>query len=244
MEENKYLKKVRYNTTVLNSDCDKEFCMRVDKMFSLFQDTGMIHLKNLGLDMESLAKNSNGMWIVTKYKVKLIGSKPKLMDKICCETWPLEAKFAKFDRLFIILSGSNEKVLCSSEWCVLDKDTMRIKPAKNIQMPQIEYLKKDIDIGGYEKFEETFENDYLFSYIIHRSDIDQNDHTNNVTYVRLSIDAIPYEEYKEYTTFEIHFISQSHLNDNIRIYSKKVENGRIITGYKEYTKIFESKMSK
>lgn len=244
MEEKKYLKKVRYNTTVLNSDCDKEFCMRVDKMFSLFQDTGMIHLKNLGLDMESLANHSNGMWIVTKYKVKIVGKKPTLFDKICCETWPIEAKFAKFDRFFRILSGNNEKVLCSSEWCVLDKDTMRIKPAKNIQVPKMEYLKKNIDIGNYEKFEETSKEDYVFCHIIHISDIDQNDHTNNVTYVRLSIDAVPFEEYRQYTTFEIHFINQSHINDEIKIYSKKVENGRIITGFNGNLKIFESKISK
>ena len=80
--------------------------------------------------------------------------------------------------------------------------------------------------------EEVCEEDYSYTYKAGYSDIDVNGHVNNVVYSKMALNTFTPEEFNSlnYNAFEIHFISQCYLDNEIKIYKKQVDNGVYIEG--------------
>ena len=90
------------------------------------------------------------------------------------------------------------------------------------------------------KKEQTCQEDFCYSHKVLFVDIDSNQHTNNIAYVRMALNAFIPEEFDniKLDEFEIYFLSQTFYGDSVDVYKKKTEYGYFIEGKKDGKTVF------
>lgn len=219
--------------TVNYSDVDNNYNMRLDYIISRFQDITGVHSEQIGVDGPTLLKKSNAFWILTKFKLNIKGT-PKNTEKIELETWPTIVSSVRFNRDYALYQNGEKIISGASEWCILDYDTKTIRRANSVCYP-IDMPHRE-DRSGAENFfkikENVCEENYKFTYRTCFTDIDSNQHTNNIAYVRMSLNTFSPDEFAnlDIDQFQISFISQTFFGDEIKLYRKNIENGYYIEG--------------
>ena len=137
--------------TVSYSEVDSFYKLRLDHIFSHFQNIADLHSKEMGTDGEVLLQKSNVFWILTKIKLK-IAELPKSGETITVETWPLKAKGIRFDRDFKLSNNEKVFVMGSSEWCTLDYTTQKLRRVDSVAYPHDMPFREDRS-GAGEKFD-------------------------------------------------------------------------------------------
>ncbi len=233
-------------TKITSSLVDYDNKMRFDTLLNEFQNATIFHSEEMGVGFEDFKKSSNAFWVLTK--IKLYAPKmPKIYENVDFITYPTDISGFRFIREFTALGDMGAKVLGHSEWCVLDLETKRLRRSDSVVYPFNEIRRTD-NVGlefSNMKFD-VVESDYSYDYTVKLIDIDCNNHTNNVSYAKMALNAFDIEEYKSYnfTTFEIKFINQSYFGDKITIYKKQVDNGVYILGKILDKQIFSVMLSK
>ena len=115
------------------------------------------------------------------------------------------------------------------ELCPIDSNTRKLRTVDSTLFPaDIELVEKLSDID-YTKFNFDINEFILAKTVeINLSNVDFYMHTNNVEYVRFCLSVLEPKlfESKEIDTFEIHYIRESVVGDNIDIYVS--QNGNVI----------------
>ena len=76
------------------------------------------------------------------------------------------------------------------------------------------------------------ENDYVYTRVIRSTDIDINNHTNNLKYNFMAMDALSVEDLKssKIKEYEIYFVNESYEGDKIDVFKKKLKNYIYVEG--------------
>ena len=227
--------------TVKYSDVDSNYNMRLDYIISRFQDITGIHSKQIGVDGPSVLKNSNGFWVLTKFKLKIIAL-PKNEQEIELETWPTTVGGIRFARDFAIHKNGEKIVTGTSEWCILDYDTHAIRKTKTVCYPHNMPHREDLSgAGDFVKIrEQVSDEDLCFVCRSAFTDIDSNKHTNNVAYIRMALNTFSPDEFEklDIDEFQISFLAQTYYGDEIAVYKKRTENGFYIEGKAKEKTVF------
>ncbi len=236
-----YLQK---NHLITISEVDSNYNLRLDNMFNYFQDATTLHSYELKVDRESMIKDSNAFWVLSK--IRLVFNKlPIWNEEITIKTYPTTVSPIRFFREFSITNTNGAKIDCNSEWCVLDATTNAIRRSNSINYPvEMEHLPANPEIPAFCKIkEQVAKEDFAYTYKVYLTDIDCNKHTNNVAYVKMALNAFDVEEYQNLNVlgFEINFLSQSYINDEVDIYKKQVDGGYYVEGKIQDKTIFISK---
>lgn len=185
-------------------------------------EVATLHSDQVGLDIKNLRKNNYG-WMLNRWKVQ-IKDYPFARDSIRIHTWASNFRMFYANREFKIFSEDNkELVKASSVWIFLDM--IRKRP--------IRVTKDIIDLYGVEgnslfnefyDFNQDFTTEYSLEFRVRKSDIDYNNHVNNVKYFQWMLEVLPKE-------FDESFI----LKDFEILYKKEVGLGSLINSsfYKE-----------
>lgn len=219
----------------------------VQYFLTLFQDVAGVHGEIMGVGLEKIRKEFNAFWVVTKTKLEFI-KEVKKGEEILLQTFPSSVKPLRVQRDYAIKNAFGEVcVKGRSEWCVLDATTMGIRKMSSINHPEIAQFYGDNQIE-YERFGEINQ-EYADNCEIKvvDSDIDVNNHTNNVAYAKMALETLNERERLSLNpkTFEIHFLAQSYLGDLINVCKYKVSDSEIFfSGKIKDKKIFEVKITK
>lgn len=223
------------------SEVDSFFKLRLDYIFSYFQNIADLHSKEMGTDGESLLRKSNVFWVLTKVKLKVVEF-PKFSDDITIETWPLKAKGVRYDREFMLSDEGKTLVMGSSEWCTLDYVTHKLSRVDSVAYPQDMPFREDRSgAGEFLRAKETVcDTDLHHTYRSSFVDIDTNKHTNNVSYLRMILNCFSPDEFESMNLdeFQINFLSQTFYGDEIIVYKKKTDYGFYIEGQSNGTSAF------
>ena len=218
----------KINHTVKYSEVDSNYNMRLDHIVSYFQDITGLHSFEMEIDNETMLKLSNAFWVVTKMKL-IFHRFPRFQENIVIETWPTTFKGVRFGRDYVIYSKENVLISCRSEWCTLDFDSKRPRRVESVHYPHSMPHRLDNSNSGefYNVKEEINDKDYSHTHKVLLTDIDANNHTNNIAYIRMALDSFSLEESKEMNVkeFQISYLNQSFYDDEIKIYKKKKEYG-------------------
>lgn len=219
--------------TISYSEVDIFYKLRLDYIFSHFQNIADLHSKEMGTDGEALLQKSNVFWVLTKMKLKIL-ELPKSGDDLIVETWPLKAKGVRFDRDFKLSNKDKVFVMGSSEWCTLDYTTQKLRRVDSVAYPHDMPFREDRSgAGDMLRTKETV-NETDLHHTDHSSfvDIDTNKHTNNVAYLRMILNCFSPDEFEamKIDEFQINFLSQTFYGDEIKIYKKKTDYGFYIEG--------------
>ncbi len=195
-----------------------------------------------GYGFEGLLKSNNAFWVLTKIKLKC-GDLPKHRDKITCKTWPIKPGKLTLERDFEICGANGEvAVAATSEWCLIDADTRKIKRIVGQEvMSGLDYIEKRAINPEYTKRKfEIDSGDFCYQRVIHSTDIDMNYHTNNTKYTFMVLDCFTNEflTKKRVDNYEIHFVKECVEGDRLNIFSKQTgENSFYITALKDETQV-------
>lgn len=219
--------------TIGYSEVDSYYKLRLDHIFSHFQNIADLHSKDMGTDGEALLDKSNVFWVLTKVKLK-IAEIPRFSESIAIETWPLKAKGVRYDRDFLLSDGNKPLVMGSSEWCTLEYTTRKLRRVDSVAYPQDMPFREDRSgAGEFLRVKETvYDTDFHHFYRSSFVDIDTNKHTNNVAYLRMVLNCFSPDEFEAMglDEFQINFLSQTFYGDEIKIYKKQIDNGFYIEG--------------
>lgn len=228
-------------TTVFASQCNDKQILRTDAILNFFQDLATEHAIELKTDYNSLKAASNAFWVISKVKFKKVG-KISHHDGVTVSTWPIKPQSIRFFRDYNI-KGENGEIHGTSEWCVLDFNSMQLRRLETISYPtEMEHIEKRAEVSPFLRLrEEINEENYSYTYKAEYSDIDVNGHVNNVVYSKMALNTFTPNEFdeKNYNAFEIHFLSQCFLGNEIKIYKKQLETGVYIEGKVEDKSVFK-----
>jgi acyl-ACP thioesterase len=213
----------------------------VTELLKLFEIATFKHSNEMGLDHVSMQKENNAFWDVTKLKV--LNKAPICVnEKIKITTWTHELGTIRAIRDCVIKSANTVKAKFVAEWCCLDFDTRKIRRLSTINYPDLEMEKTDCVETEFSNIrEEVDETNFVYSRVVRSTDIDVNNHVNNLKYNFMALDSFSVDELKSFkiVEYEIYFVNESYLNDKIDIYKKKVKNGFYVEGKVEDKTIFK-----
>ena len=195
-----------------------------------------------GYGFAGLLKNNNAFWVLTKIKL-VCGDLPKHKEKITCKTWPIKPSKLTLERDFEIRGANGDVVIAAtSEWCLIDADTRRIKRIEgDTVMPGLDYIEDRAIVPEYTKQKiEISDEDFCYDRVIRSTDIDMNGHTNNTKYTLMAVDCFSNDFLlqKAVNNYEIHFVKECVEGDKLTLYCKKIgENSFYITSLKNESQV-------
>ena len=235
---NTYQTEIKINSSMV----DVNNKLRFDSILNIFQDLSTAHATEMGMGFHTLKENSNAFWVLSKIRFTLNNSVYQT-EQATIKTWPLTPSAYRFIRDFKITSLSGE-VLGSSEWCILDWTTNRLRNFSTVKYPEgFNHLSDRSGAGDFLRVNETVnDSDYNHTHKALFTDIDCNGHVNNVAYAKMALNTFTPEEFENHNfkEFEIHFISQSYYGNEIKIYKKGVEKGVYVEGKLNDKTIFKT----
>jgi len=235
--KNLHTEKLVVNDTNVNF----EMKLSITEIIRFLQLTTFNHSNIIELDHKTMQEKSNAFWVITKLKVKLNKSVSS-GETIKVATWTQPLSTIRAIRDFKIKQKNCVIAKACAEWCCLDLNTRRIRKLSTIQYPNLEMVEKGTSNLTFNNLNQEYSsNNYAYSRTIRSSDIDINNHTNNLKYNTIAIDAFSVEELKtfEIKEYEIHFVNESKEGDVINVYKKKIGNTYFIEGVTEEKVIFK-----
>ncbi|MBQ2864134.1 MAG: hypothetical protein IJE91_01560 [Clostridia bacterium] len=233
------MNEIKYSTQIqlFNSyfDCNNE--LKPQSVLSVFQDVASEHGEQIGVGYLTMLEK-NLFWVLSRVKYDVV-KMPKINQIVLVETWPHEKGRIDFDRDYLIKSLSGEVLVKgTSKWCVIDTKTRTLSRTDAVEYTSGQFVKT---VNYEERFSKvpSFEVDNLtpeFVYSVQHSDLDHNEHMNNTNYANLIVNAI---KEKRLTHFEISFVSECRLNDQIKVYFLISENQQVC-GYVNNKLVFNA----
>lgn len=209
-----------------NSYFDSHDKITAKGILSIFQDVASCHAEDIGVGFNEMYQK-NLFWVLSRVKFDII-KMPVINQEVEVETWPHEKGKADFDRDMRILSETGETlIIATSKWCVIDTITRTLKSSQGVEYlgevcPDINYegrFKKIVLPNG--------EWTKKYSYTLMPSDIDHNQHLNNTNYANFVTNVI---DKKNYSHFEINYLSECRLSDGVDIFYQKTDEGEFVMG--------------
>ncbi len=217
--------------------------MSVPGIIAEFQDAVLRHSEEMKVDRKVIFPKFNAYWVISKLHLD-IKSFPEVDEKIKVETWPLKPSFVVFEREAAVYRESGELcVSVSSEWCVVDGTTRRIRRSDSFEYPAFTHAARRFE-PGYCRFAspETDDGCLRFSHTVGLNDLDMNVHMNNIAYVRLATDTLSMDEYtsRPVRAADVRFRSQMYFGEELLVYRKDDADRVFVTGKKrDGTVVFE-----
>lgn len=206
-------------------DTDLNGKAKLTSICNFLQEIAGNHVDVIHQGIDDLKAN-NMAWVLARLKVKMIHF-PIWKDKIEIETWSIGTDGLFGNREFKIFNSKGKTIaIASSSWLVINtinKRPVRLqKIVEKIPLHICTPLFKN-PLGKLQiRNELSPKNDIL----IHYSDIDINQHVNNVKYIKWIIDSCPLEllENKEIEQLEINFLQETKLEDELKIFQSTTED--------------------
>lgn len=202
----------RQNYTIRSSEVSPDGKAKLQSICDLLQETAGNHALELNFDVSQL-RQKDLTWMLHRLHVK-VDKFPEWRDQISIKTWPSSGDSLRAYRDFLIEdSEGNDLGRCLSYWLMINTKTKRPirMPEEVLQMApsnarHVLDIKRDrIDfIGEVEKSKK---------FKVRRSDLDINQHVNNVKYIDWALEALPAN--KRVNGLDIEFLSECKEGDEV-----------------------------
>ncbi len=193
-------------------------------LLGILQDAAGLHAIKLGFGYEDMIKTQT-FWVIIRQRI-MMKSWPNWNDEIDIKTWsrPLEGMIAIRDYEIY----HQEEIIgeCSTSWMVMDGGTR--KATKLDLLDRKVNVRTDYQLSfTAEKIELRGKGEKVGEVQVKISDLDMNNHVNNTKYSQWVLDCIPLESHREkfLKDFQINFLNECQLGDQIEIFSFKDEVG-------------------
>jgi medium-chain acyl-[acyl-carrier-protein] hydrolase len=202
--------------TIRSYEVDAAGNLSVPSIFNLLQDAASSHALELGVSVPQLLAESY-TWVLSRMVLRM-SHYPGWRDTIQIRTWPSGIQGAFALRDFDIRDQNGNAMGCStSAWIVMNTKERRpvrptvfadrLKPAEG--EPIMDYVLKKLPRQNNASVEKCFNVRY--------SDLDINQHVNNVSYIEWILESIPRfgENSRHLAELEINFLGEVLQGDRV-----------------------------
>ena len=211
---------------------------------SLLQDIAEMHSAEVGYGIKDIDK-TNYSWALLNWKVKII-TRPKYGDIITINTWSRYSTKLYSYRDFEVLNSEGEVIaIATSKWILIDVLKGRVSKIDESLISKYYPENKSVfDIIELPKLEQPENFSNSIKYGIRKSDIDINNHVNNLCYLDIACEAFPDEIYKLNTCneFEILYKHQIKIDDSVVANYSFENNSHYVVVKSEDGKVLHSVM--
>jgi medium-chain acyl-[acyl-carrier-protein] hydrolase len=213
--------------TIQAHEVDAKNALKTDVLFDFMQQSASKNAEALGVGVAKI-RELNLAWVLNRL-VLTIERAPKLGETIALSTYPVRIDKYFVYRDFQIHDADGQPIANAvSVWLLLDlvKRTMSSVPAfvHDIEYPNI--AEPLLPMSGKVLPLKTV--DFTQKRAVSAEDVDFNDHTSNVSYVRWLVETMPLNVQNNHflKKLDINYRAESYLNDAISIetHQKVVEN--------------------
>lgn len=216
MTNNKTILTKDYTINSLNINTNRK--LGLFGLLQLLQDITGDHAEKLGFGYEE-SKERGFFWVLVREKLRM-NRWPNWHDVVTVKTWtkPIFGIYAVREYEIFI---NDEKIGdCSTTWMILDSETRRpkkIENSDNLFRPNTDYA---LDYTA-ERISVPDDMERISSFKVKISDLDMNNHVNNIKYTQWILDSIPFDYHKKFMIkeYEINFSNETFLEDKIRTFS-------------------------
>lgn len=209
-------------------DIDYKKNALITSLMNYFDDVAMLQSEQLGIGLEYLKKHCKA-WVLYKWDIT-IHRFPTYGDKIKVKTIPYA--FNKFYayRRFNITDGQGEQLVsANSVWLFIDTEKRRpIKITEDMykayriesgKPQEIEEIQKPVSIDIEKEFEVRY------------SDIDTNQHVNNVKYAAWALETVPLDVVLNYTltNLKVTYRKETRYGETIKVLTQALDKDSNIT---------------
>ena len=197
---------------------------------NFLQEIAGNHAGKLGVSVDKLfAKKLT--WVLSRLHLQM-SLYPFWREEVSILTWPSGAQGRFATRDFEIFNSKNNLIgKATTSWMLIDLTKM-----KPITMPdfimKIDRPNRDRAIAdNFEKLPKLMESEYQKKFNVRLSDLDINQHVNNVNYIEWAIETIPLEVSKKYQLkqLEISFRAESKFGDSVISQAQEFEKNELKT---------------
>jgi acyl-ACP thioesterase len=217
----------------------------IQTLLQYLQELAWEHANILDLGMEKLLEQ-NLIWVLARQKIK-INEFPMWQEDVQVKTWATGTDRLFWYRDFIITNNvGKELARASSSWIIMNIETRRPFKANDSMTIKIENpdYAFDYKLG---KISTIKNRDKIFEKRISYSDLDLNDHVNNIKYLEWILDSYNLEYFKENTieSVEMNYIAEAKYGDNIFTSIEKNSNEHFHTVIRQddEKELFRAKIS-
>lgn len=204
-------------------DVDLTNHIKISSIFNFMQESASNSADSLGFGYNQLIDDQL-FWVLSRVKIEF-NMLPSLGDEIRIETWPrgLDKIFALRD--FMIYDTKNKLIgKATTSWLMIDSKTRRPirTDALAQRIPILEAKSAITEVCG--KIENSLDTDLINEVKVGYTDIDINQHLNNVKYIEYILNCFSIDKYRNnrITQLQVNFINESRYNDIIRLYKGQI----------------------
>jgi acyl-ACP thioesterase len=210
---------------VSSYEVDARGQLPVPSLGKFLQESAYNNANFLGFGYDQL-KDENLFWVLSRLEIRM-ESYPKWRDKIYIRTWPSGIDGLLAFRDFQILNEDRQVIgSAGSAWLMLD--SVRRRPQRmKVFFEKFHHFPGRADTKVKPVKLPNLENPLKKpSFPVRYSDLDLYDHVNNAKYMQWIIDSYPVEMHTKHiiSTFEINFLSETRIEDEVFIQTEKIED--------------------
>jgi medium-chain acyl-[acyl-carrier-protein] hydrolase len=160
-------------------------------IYHFLQESAEHNAVDLGFDTETLLQRGL-TWVLSRLQLRVTAF-PQGRQGIEAETWPsaIESRFAHRDFCLRIPGELDCFAIASSAWLLLDFNRMR-PVTVSTRLPEKMVLHRPRMVATpFPQLDATGDPVFTKEFAVRRSDLDINDHVNNVHYVEWLAEAVP-----------------------------------------------------
>lgn len=215
MKEDPYKEKY----PIYSYEVDSNAKARLTSIGNFIQDIAAKHAEILGFGFDDMRK-MNLYWVLSRLKIRMI-KYPVWRENIIIETWHSGIDRLFGNREFRFLSENGDKLGdATSSWLIINSKTRRPQNPENLH-EDLPELRASSDVKSLDKLPSVEGGNDSPIYKIKYSDLDHNNHVNNVKYIQWILDSYPDGYFAKYqiATFEINFLAELSHSEKVRIRS-------------------------
>ena len=199
-------------------DIDLNKNASITSLMKFFEDIAILQSEHVGLGLKYYEEKKSG-WLLYKWDIK-INKMPVLLEEVLVITEPKSiSKFYAFRSFEIKNEAGETLVTANTLWFYID--ILSRRPAK---IPDEMYTGYGVERkqGGELAIadpERSDEIDFEKEFNIRHSDIDTNEHVNNIKYVEWALEVVPVEILNNYLLKRIKIVYKKETN-----YGRKINS--------------------
>ncbi|MBV6421726.1 MAG: hypothetical protein DAHOPDDO_03007 [Ignavibacteriaceae bacterium] len=211
------------NFNIRSTDVDAFNRMKVSVVLDYFQDAASNDAERLHFGFSDFV--SKGLiWVLSWAKFEFIDY-PKFSDQIKIQTWPKKQYKLYSIRDYLILDSS-DMIICkgTSAWLLLDSKSFRPKILTQLFPDSKMLFSKDALTELPQKINIPSITENIYSTQVRYSEIDLNQHTNNVRYVDMMVNCfdLDFHHNNVINTLTVSFNSETKFSDTIELRREKI----------------------
>ena len=220
-----------YNYRLGFTDIGKDNLITNKGVLKLLENAGGMHSSQVGYGLNQI-EDTKLSWVLLSWKVKIL-KRAKYNDVVYVKTWARNSSKISTYRDYEVYNENGELIIIgTSKWTLINIETKILEKLSDKLIKA--YNEEEKMVFGEEKIPklvEPKEYDSKINYRILRSQIDVNEHVNNLYYLDFANEALPEKIYKmpECNNIEIMYKKQIKYGEDIVCLYKNENNENIIT---------------